>query len=116
MSRTVRPANGDDVPGQQRVTWELVPLPLAVHLHAAKRASGSLCFVDLPMSTKNPTCGAPVVILVMHMEQDRHEKVAFATWIGCFGVVNERSSLRLRSRCVTTVHSNITSIPSVNSE
>jgi hypothetical protein len=33
--RTVRPADGDDVPGQQRVTWQLVPLPLAVHLCAA---------------------------------------------------------------------------------
>jgi hypothetical protein len=43
-------------------------------------------------------------------------RAAVSTWIGCFGVVNERSSLRLRSRCVTTVHSNITSIPSVNRE
>ena len=38
------------------------------------------------------------------------------TCSACFGTVSVRSSRRLRSRCPTTVHSNITSMPSVNSE
>ena len=38
------------------------------------------------------------------------------TCSACFGTVSERSSRRLRSRCPTTVHSNITNMPSVNSE
>ena len=37
-------------------------------------------------------------------------------WMACLGVDRVRSSFRFRSRCVTTVHSNITSMPSVNSE
>ena len=38
------------------------------------------------------------------------------TWMPCFGVWRDRSSLTLRMRDPTTVHSNMTSIPSVNSE
>jgi hypothetical protein len=44
--RTMWPSDGDDVPGQQRVTWQLIPLPLAVHLCAASRAMGAWCFMD----------------------------------------------------------------------